>query len=106
MNCEWPSLAVGTPCDGCGYRLKRDYPSTPRRTCGKRPGLGDRIESALSAIGITPERWVATKELIGLPPTCGCMERKESLNRLDSWLRELGQRLGDEAQKVVAKLIS
>jgi hypothetical protein len=44
--------------------------------------LGDRVESVLSAVGITRdrvERWVG--------PECGCEERKEKLNTLDQYAR-------------------
>lgn len=49
-------------------------PKTPR------PGLGDRIEQALTLVGITTER---VERLMGRP--CGCRERKERLNRLGQW---------------------
>ena len=42
--------------------------------------LGDVIEKALSAVGVTEER--VTKAL-GRP--CGCKERREKLNRLSLW---------------------
>src|SRR5574343_616588 len=31
--CSWSNLASGTPCEHCGYRLKRDYTTSPQRTC-------------------------------------------------------------------------
>ena len=40
-----------------------------------RPGLGDMVASALSAVGITKERVSAA---IGKP--CGCDQRQEALN--------------------------
>jgi len=44
------------------------------------PGLGDMVERALTAIGITKERVEAS---VGAP--CGCEERREKLNRLGAW---------------------
>jgi len=52
-----------------------------------RPKLGDQVESAFNALGITEERYKATKELFGLPPTCGCADRKEWLNKVSDWWR-------------------
>ena len=46
------------------------------------PGLGDMVASALSAVGITPERISA---ITGKP--CGCKKRQQQLNAL-------GRRLG------------
>ena len=43
-------------------------------------GLGDRVASALSAVGITPDR---VEAWIGRP--CGCEERREKLNQLGRW---------------------
>lgn len=50
-----------------------------------RPLLGDVVESALSKFGITAERvsgWFGGRN-------CGCKERKELLNRLDRWARNV-----------------
>lgn len=50
----------------------------------KPKGLGDRVEQALSMIGITKERvedWVGEE--------CGCAERQEKLNQLGSWAHEV-----------------
>lgn len=51
------------------------------------PGLGDYTESLLASIGVTQDRYVAAKQLFGLPPTCGCDARKEWLNRVSDWWR-------------------
>lgn len=45
-----------------------------------RGGLGDEVERALSAVGITQdrvERWLGS--------ACGCDERKARLNQLGNW---------------------
>ncbi|MEM8864009.1 MAG: hypothetical protein AAGF31_00495 [Planctomycetota bacterium] len=47
--------------------------------------LGDRVKRLLSSVGITPDRYVAAKRALGLPPTCGCEARKEWLNRAGEW---------------------
>lgn len=43
-------------------------------------GLGDTIEAALSAVGITAERVSAW---LGRP--CGCAERRDKLNAVGFW---------------------
>jgi hypothetical protein len=45
------------------------------RNC--RPGLGDRVHSALAAVGITPERVSAA---LGVDD-CGCEQRRQLLNQ-------------------------
>lgn len=32
-NCEFPSLEAGAACPQCGYRLRRNYETAPRRQC-------------------------------------------------------------------------
>jgi hypothetical protein len=49
------------------------HPAYPRA----RPGLGDMVKSALSAVGITEER---VTKAIGKP--CGCGQRAAKLNEL------------------------
>ena len=53
-----------------------------------QPGLGDRVESMLTKLGITEERYVEVKRLFGLPPVCNCAGRREWLNRVGRWLAE------------------
>jgi len=48
----------------------------------QNPGLGDRVASALAAIGITKER---VSKALGRP--CGCAKRQAKLN-------DLGRKLG------------
>jgi len=52
-----------------------DYPH-------KKPGLGDRVASALAAVGITKER---VSKAIGRP--CSCSKRQAKLN-------EIGRKFG------------
>lgn len=55
----------------------------PRNPKSRKLGLGDLIESALSAVGITEER---VTKLIG--KDCGCKARKEWLNRVSLWAKQ------------------
>lgn len=64
-------------------------PGSSARARHSRPagrGVGDRLAAALKKLGVTEERYAAAKAAIGLPPTCGCKERREWLNRLGDWL--------------------
>jgi hypothetical protein len=105
MNCEWECLTKGCLCsNGCGYALRRDYEVHPARNCTvygperqPAPGLGDQIETVLTSVGITKERWLDTKESIGLPRICNCTARQE-------WLNTLGEKLGEKAKNSVAAL--
>jgi hypothetical protein len=42
--------------------------------------LGDRIEQALLAVGITKDR---VEHVVGGP--CGCKERQQKLNAISAW---------------------
>lgn len=42
--------------------------------------IGDQIEKALNAVGITPER---VETFLGKP--CRCRERKKKLNQVGNW---------------------
>lgn len=46
--------------------------------------MGDRLEAALTAVGLTQEQ---ISQWLGTP--CNCDERKEKLNALDSWARRV-----------------
>lgn len=66
---------------------QRSVPTTGSSPQAKQPNkpkapqrLGDRIESALKAVGITEERVSA---FLGAP--CGCAARKKKLNDLQQW---------------------
>ena len=71
------------PCivseDGDRITVDETHAAYPRHT---KPGLGDMVASALSAVGITKER---VSKAIGKP--CGCAKRQAALN-------ELGRRIG------------
>lgn len=51
-----------------------------------RPGLGDRVASALDAVGITKARVQAVASMVGVKD-CGCKQRQQALNAI-------GRRLG------------
>ena len=65
--------------EGDTITVDETHPAYPRE---RKPGLGDMVASALSAVGITKERVSAA---IGKP--CGCAKRQAALN-------ELGRRIG------------
>ena len=60
--------------DGDLVTVDETHPAFPRE---RKPGLGDMVASALSAIGVTKER---VSRAIGKP--CGCAKRQEALNQL------------------------
>jgi hypothetical protein len=64
--------------DGDEITVDETHPAYPQA----RPGLGDMVSSALSAVGITKERVSAA---IGRP--CACGQRQQALN-------ELGRKIG------------
>ena len=49
------------------------------------------MEAILSSVGITQDRYKEAKKLFGLPPTCNCGKRKEWLNRVGEWWREINK---------------
>ncbi len=65
------------------YHIKKENNVAPRNPKARKLGLGDLIESTLSAVGITPER---VTKLIG--KDCGCKQRKEWLNRVTLWAKQ------------------
>ena len=59
-------------CTRCGEPARNPK---VRRNCSGKPGLGDYVERALSAVGITKKR---VEKIVGKP--CGCQKRQEWLN--------------------------
>lgn len=53
----------------------------------ERKLLGDRVEAALTLVGITKER---VSNLLGRE--CHCSERQQKLNELDLWARQVLRR--------------
>ncbi len=76
--------ADGKQCRHCWLfendeNFRKIWSGTPKAEA--RPfQLGDAVESALSAVGVTKER---VEKWLGGP--CGCEERKAMLNRLWTW---------------------
>lgn len=76
-------------CDACGMSI--DAPDDRKfvvHACPAttRHGLGDRVASALSAVGVTEARVASVAATVGIKD-CGCRRRREALNRI-------GRRLG------------
>ncbi len=68
-----------------------ELPPLPKGTSSlpsPSPLLGDVVESALSAVGITKER---VERFVGGP--CGCQERQERLNNLHRWANRVLSKL-------------
>lgn len=89
----------------CASCQLRDIIAAPRpvaspipRPAPKQRGLGDTIERALRAAGITPERWQWYRDqllgYVGIEPPkgCGCKRRRRWLNRLGERIQSLLQR--------------
>jgi len=99
-------------CVGCRYADTENVDLVAMRAEMNLPpvepkpkGLGDRVEQALTAIGITKER---VEEWVG--PECGCEERKQKLNRIGEVVsRFWGGLFGGgkaEAAKEIEEMIS
>lgn len=70
--------------------------------CNKKPSLwqlGDKLEEALSAVGITKAR---VEKYIG---DCGCSSRQVALNKIGSWLQRAltGESGKDELETILEK---
>lgn len=48
-------------------------------------GWGDNVTTFLKGIGVTEDSYKAIKQKFGLPPTCGCAQRREWLNKVGRW---------------------
>ncbi len=62
--------------------------------------LGDALEKALAAVGITSER---VERLLGFP--CGCKWRRDKLNALDNWARRILSGKTEDAEKHLDDLL-
>lgn len=78
--------ALSVVCDKSAFPYKASDFCESSLACrgfdAPKPGLGDRVASALAAVGITKER---VSKALGRP--CGCPKRQQRLN-------ELGRKLG------------
>lgn len=85
-------------CKHCGWENTTGLPDNLiRRACALsrageelsiKAGLGDKIESMLTKLGVTKERYIALKKRLGLIPECNCLKRKELLNKLGRSLKK------------------
>ena len=64
-------------------------------------GLGDIIESALSTVGLSPQK---VEQWIGQP--CGCEERKQKLNALGYWANRILKGKIDKAKQYLEEIIN
>lgn len=114
VACEFTGNRKGDRCTRCGFVLPWDCPFTPIMECGtattKKPVeqkpmlLGDRIEAALTSVGITKERWAAFTGKHGDIPGCGtCEQRQQALNDADQWMRDLASDLGEAAATAISR---
>ena len=81
VKCEFVKREQGCVCTACGRLL--DCPNCERGVaeCEGYWQAGDELEKALTALGITKERWKKMKEALGGYPTCNCDARREWLNK-------------------------
>lgn len=100
MNCSFEEQDGYCKCIRCGLRVtKSKYPCSKHNAeCGQQ-GLGDNLERWLTSWGITKERYIAAKKLIGAPPTCDCDGRKEWLNKLGAYLGIAADKYGPNRKK-------
>lgn len=82
-------------CPRCGHQTRRKYDRPPKRNCTKL-GMGDRVQRALSRVGLTKRRFARTIVYLHLAKpgqACGCGGRQAKLNRfgddLARWFRSL-----------------
>lgn len=74
----------------------------------QKPGLGDKVESALTSVGVTKDR---VEKWLGRP--CNCTERKRKLNNLGNWLNsffssgntDIQSEMKNEAAEALEKII-
>ncbi len=80
------------------YREVPDIAPTPFLQ-ERGQGLGDMVESALSAIGVTKDR---VSRWLGMP--CNCERRKEKLNALGRWAKRVLTGRKEDAAKYLDQL--
>jgi len=89
-------------CKSCGGKRSKVYNKTVSRQPAKvKPkGLGDHVEQALTAVGITSER---VEKWLGRP--CNCKKRKEKLNRLGAWAMRIVRGDTENAEEYLEDMI-
>jgi len=97
--CDFDNQAM--TCPACGYVARR-LPTY--RECRPVPQpewqpimVGDLVEKALTAVGITKERVEAITRTAGKPGGCGCQYRQK-------WLNEAGVRVQKSIRQAAQKM--
>lgn len=97
-----PKQRLAPKFNGSDFDALQLLPPEKRPTTqkGRTYELGDAVASALSSVGITPER---VSEWLGQP--CGCAERKEKLNNLSRWAKQTTKESLESSKSFLKKLI-
>ena len=94
VYCDFSSTDL--KCPACGYvaRKRNTYRECrPIKEKGWQPfQLGDAVEKALTAVGVTKDRVEALTRTAGKPGGCGCAGRKK-------WLNEVGAKVQTAARE-------
>ena len=91
MDCIFPVIEKGAKCVNCGYEIKVDERVRFIRRCPtqKPELLGDRIESFLKSVNITPGNYGYAKAVLKLGG-CNCGETKQMFNEVHTFAKEHG----------------
>lgn len=123
QGCTWAKGQVKQPCPEFNFTIYRQYcklactrpnyyasyqngrgPGRPEprpKPERKLPrGLGDKVEAALTAIGITSER---VTRWLGRP--CKCSERREKLNELGRWAKRVADGKLERAKEYLERIL-
>lgn len=96
-NCRFQRDGDDVVCVHCDRRITTDQPPEKVHAKCKKPPwqLGDDLETMLTALGVTKDKWKAAKQKFGLPPNCGCAARQEWLNRVSENLQVKSKQLAE-----------
>lgn len=85
----WEAWENGTGIEQIKLKLSELAPPPPRKDRAvDTEGWGDKVTVFLKGLGVTEESYKAIKQKFGLPPTCGCSQRREWLNKVGRWWNE------------------
>lgn len=84
LDCDFADGQKGSRCERCGYQLRFNCKTTPKRNCTGPPGWGDRLASFFRV----------TRLACLAPRNCGCPLRQRKINRF-----------GWRAKEVIARLL-
>lgn len=98
VHLQW--LQTHTPKPTESTTQAQSATQTPSKDKPKSRGLGDIVEQALTAVGITTSR---VEKWLGMP--CSCTERKNKLNKLGEWASRAIFGNKDRAQEELDQLI-